>query len=373
MPKLNLTDLAIQRLKPEEKGTRYFDDQLPGFGILVGAKAKTFIVMHGRERKVTTIGRYPDMSLKDARQEARRILADPTAPKARKTYAEAVEAYLKARKPNVKAVTYQHYAYYLQTLAFKVNMADLTKADIKKGLELWEGKKRAQNACHAALRTFLNWCVEEEIIDRHPVFRSRSPNTTPSRDRVLTDAELVAIWNATDFKPYGYLIRLLMLTAARKMEVRTLTIDGDYITFKATKNKLDHSLPITPLIRAHLMPEPYKFDNWEREKRRLDARCGVTGWTVHDLRRSWATNAIRLGVTSDTVEAVLNHKKQGVQAVYQRWKYIEEMREALLTVEAHLVKITTPRASTPEPSTAPTYGVGDEDTEQARAEDQGHY
>lgn len=365
--RLAFTDLAIQRLKHPEKGqVRHFDTGLPGFGLTIGTRAKTFIVMHGVERKVTTIGRYPDMSLKDARQEAKRILADPTAPKARKTYQEAVEAYLKARKPHVKAVTYQHYAYYLNTLAFKGNLADLTKGDIKKGLEQWEGKKRAQNACHSALRTFLNWCVEEEIIDRHPLYRSRAPNKTPSRDRVLTDAELVAIWNATDFKPYGYLIRLLMLTAARKMEVRNLVIDGEYITFKATKNKLDHSLPITPLIRAHLISEPYKFDNWEREKRRLDKACGVYGWTVHDLRRTAATNMARLGVPSDHVEAVLNHKQEELQATYQRWRYAPQIQEALLTLEAHIVKITTPRASTPEPSTAP-YGVEDDHTDRKEA------
>jgi integrase len=368
MPKLNLTDLAIQRLKPEEKGTRYFDDQLPGFGILVGAKAKTFIVMHGRERKVTSLGRYPDMTLKEARQEAKRILADPTAPKARKTYAEAVEAYLKARKPHVKAVTYQHYAYYLNALAFKGNLADLTKADIKKGLEQWEGKKRAQNACFAALKSCLNWAVQEEIIDHHPINRTRVPNKTPSRDRVLTDDEIVTIWRHTDHKPYGWLWRLALLTGARKMELRNLVVEGDYITFKATKNKTDHSLPITPLIRAHLIPQPYKFDNYEREKRRLDAKVKIPHYTLHDARRTAASVLARIGgtVTSDHIEALLNHKQDDLKATYQRWSYMPEIKNCLLTLEAHIVKILTAQGINPEPSTAPL-GAEDEDTEQARA------
>lgn len=366
MPKIALTDLAIQRLKAEDGQVRYFDQSTPGFGLLVGKRAKTFFVITGKERRMTTLGAYGEISLKDARAEARRILANPTTPKAAKTYAQAVDAYLKERKPHLTHETYRHYKRYLDNFAFTGNLADINKLDIKKGVAQWEGHRRGQNNFFAALRTFLNWCVEQEIITHHPINHARLPNRAISRDRVLTDEELAAIWKHTDHAPYGNLIRLLMLTGARKMEIRHLVVEGDYITFKATKNKTDHSLPITPLIRAHLLPQPYTFDNWEREKIKLDKRSGVTNWVVHDLRRSAATNLIRLGVRSDVVEqAILNHKRQGIAAVYQRWKFVEEAREALLTLEAHIVKITTARVQ-PEPSTAP-YGVGDDHTDRKEA------
>lgn len=358
--RLAFTDLAIQRLKHPEKGqVRHFDSALAGFGLTIGTKTKTFIVMHGVERKVTTIGRYPDMSLKDARQQAKTLLASPSAPKARVSYADAVDAYLKARKGHVSHETYRHYTRYLKGLAFKGNLADLTKADIKTGLAIWEGHKRAQNNCFAALKSFLNHCVEHDLIDRHPINRTRIPHRTQSRDRVLTDEEIVKLWNATDYKPYGYLVRLALLTAGRKLEVRHMQLDGDSILFKDTKNKTDHYLPITPLVRQHLMLEPYTFDNYEREKIRLDKRTGVTGWVLHDCRRTWAYLAGKCGVRPEVIERVLNHKKTGIVAVYQRYQYHDEMREALLTVEAYIIKITTPRASTPEPSTAPN-GVRDE-------------
>lgn len=339
MPKTNLTDLAIQRLKTEDGQTRYFDESTPGFGILVGKRAKTFFVVTGKERRMQTLGAYPATSLKDARSEAKRILADPTAPKPRQSYAEAVNAFEKARTGHVKATTLKRYRFYLDTLAFTQSLADLTKTDIKTGLAKWDGKKRAQNACHSALRTFLNWCVEEELIERNPLYRARSPNKTPSRDRILTDTEIVKIWNATDFKPYGYLVRLALLTAGRKMEVRTLKVDGDLIVFKDTKNRTDHHLPITPLVRQHLMLEPYKFDNHEREKVRLDKATGVTGYTLHDLRRTWAYLAGRLGVRPEVIERVLNHKRTGIVEVYQRYQYIPEMAEALVLVENHIQQL----------------------------------
>ena len=80
----NLTDLAIQRLK-SDKQTRVMDTQLKGFGVLVSQSTKTFIVIKGKQRKLTTLGRYPAVSLKTARSDAKRILADESTSTASKT------------------------------------------------------------------------------------------------------------------------------------------------------------------------------------------------------------------------------------------------------------------------------------------------
>lgn len=328
-----------------DKQTRVMDTQLRGFGVLVSQTTKTFIVIKGKERRLTTLGRYPSVSLKNARRDAQRILADQSTTSPSTLYPDAVQGFLKAKAGHIKPRTIERYRYYLERLAFTGNVHDITRQKIKEKLALFDGTPRAQNASFSILRTFLNWCVEEGVLDTHPAYRAKAPNPLQSRKRVLTDDELKAIWNATDFKPYGYIIRLLILTGARRSEIRTLTTTGEYITFKDTKNKTDHSLPITPLVRAHLM-EPYAFNNWQREKERLDTRSGVKGWTVHDIRRSWATNAARLGIRPETIERVLNHKQTGIQEVYQRWHYHPEIHHALLTHEHFITTLVAPGQST---------------------------
>lgn len=336
--RLNLTDVAIQRLKSDAQ-TRVMDTQLRGFGILVSKTTKTFIVVYGKERKLVTLGRYPDLSLKEARNQARQHLAAPTkAP--RKTYQEALEAFLAHAKGRTKETTSRRYRYYLEALSFG-KLSDITRDAIHKELKRFDGKPRAQNACHSILRTFLNYCVQHDLLDRHPIFRARSPNIEKSRERVLSDEELKAIWNAADSPPYGYIVRLLILTGARKMEVRNLVSNGTHITFKDTKNRTDHHLPITPLIREHLMGT-YTWNNWQRDKERLDERSGVTAWRLHDLRRTFATNCVRLGVHPETVERLLNHKTGGIKAVYQRWHYMPEMEKALDTHEAFIRTLVAP-------------------------------
>ena len=70
--------------------------------------------------------------------------------------------------------------------------------------------------------------------------------------------------------------------------------------------------------------------------------AGVTGWRLHDLRRSVATGMQRLGVRLETIEAVLGHvsgSRAGVIGVYQRHKFAEEAREALVAWGAHLQRL----------------------------------
>jgi integrase len=74
------------------------------------------------------------------------------------------------------------------------------------------------------------------------------------------------------------------------------------------------------------------INNDSRMKRRLDKASGVTGWTLHDIRRSVATGLQRLGVRLEVTEAVLNHvggSRAGIVGVYQRHEYADEKRVAL--------------------------------------------
>ena len=78
----------------------------------------------------------------------------------------------------------------------------------------------AANLAHGTVRTFFNWCVENDLIANSPVFGVRAPNKQTPRDRVLTDDELKAVWRATEKRPsVGTILRLLILTGQRRGEV----------------------------------------------------------------------------------------------------------------------------------------------------------
>jgi len=76
--RISLTDMTLRNLKAPEKGQRtYLDKNLHGFGVRVSqGGTKTFTLMHGPNRQLTTIGRVGIVSLATAREKARNILAE---------------------------------------------------------------------------------------------------------------------------------------------------------------------------------------------------------------------------------------------------------------------------------------------------------
>jgi integrase len=81
---------------------------------------------------------------------------------------------------------------------------------------------------------------------------------------------------------------------------------------------------------------------WSRAKHMLDAAAGVSNWRLHDLRRTMATGCQKLGVSLQTVEAVLGHvsgSRAGVVGVYQVHDYAKEKRAALELWARHVAKL----------------------------------
>jgi integrase len=85
------------------------------------------------------------------------------------------------------------------------------------------------------------------------------------------------------------------------------------------------------------------FSGFSKSKGRLDALSGVTGWRLHDLRRTMRTNLAGLRVNPDTAERVLGHVIGGVRGVYDRYAYLEEKRDALDRWAARLRSIAGPQ------------------------------
>jgi len=84
------------------------------------------------------------------------------------------------------------------------------------------------------------------------------------------------------------------------------------------------------------------FQEFSRAKRRLDQLSGVTGWRLHDLRRTCVSGMARLGVAPHVADKVLNHQAgtiSGVAAVYQRHDFLKERLEALDLWGAHVGRL----------------------------------
>ena len=81
------------------------------------------------------------------------------------------------------------------------------------------------------------------------------------------------------------------------------------------------------------------YTAWGRGKDALDARSGVSAWTVHDIRRTVATRMADLGVQPHIIEQILNHRsghKAGPAGIYNRSNYEREVRAALALWEDHV-------------------------------------
>jgi integrase len=81
------------------------------------------------------------------------------------------------------------------------------------------------------------------------------------------------------------------------------------------------------------------FNGWSKSKAALDELSGVTDWTLHDLRRTFATIHARIGTPVHVTEKLLNHisgTHAGVVGIYQRHSYMPEMRKAVEAYDAYL-------------------------------------
>jgi hypothetical protein len=108
MPNLGLTEISVRALKGSGKYISYWCDLTPGFCVRVGKRTKTFCVVRGKDRERISIGKWPDLSVSDARTEAKRLLAaEPESKTISRTFPEARALFLdenyRARKPKTKA------------------------------------------------------------------------------------------------------------------------------------------------------------------------------------------------------------------------------------------------------------------------------
>jgi integrase len=237
----------------------------------------------------------------------------------------------------------------------------ITLRDVAARIAAIQGEYGAATAARArsVLSSFFVWAMRMGVCAANPVINSERPQTT-ARSRVLTPNELVSIWKACGDDAYGKIVRLLILLGARRQEIgglawSELDLESPSWTLPVarSKNKRSHTLPLMPMALAIIRSVPRMasrdrlfgtrtadgYRAWGESKRALDRRCGVAGWTIHDVRRSVATMMADIGVQPHIIEQILNHQsghKAGPAGIYNRSSYQREVRAALALWEDHL-------------------------------------
>jgi integrase len=226
----------------------------------------------------------------------------------------------------------------------------------------------AANRLHAVLSAFFAWAKGKRLVAVNPCTDLERPSEEKARDRVLTDDELRKVWLAAGEigHPHAGIVKLLILTGQRRGEIADLRwpeIDLDerviHLPKERTKNARAHDVPLSAQALAVIAGLPRLVDVelaftvkrrpfrsfWDLKKR-LDEVSGVTGWTLHDIRRTVASGLQRLGVRLEVTEAVLNHRSgstAGIVGVYQRHDYAAEKRDALQRWADHVDALVTGR------------------------------
>jgi integrase len=347
--------------------------------------ARSYVVQyraHGRSRRLTLDASA--LSLDAAKREARKHLGevakggDPLTERRRESAAASdtlravAEAYF--RREGKKIRTMDERRRTLERLVFPAlgprPIDGIGRSDIVRLLDKIEdtsGPVMADRTL-AYLRKIMNWHATRSDTFRTPIVRgmARTKPAERARDRILTDDEIRRLWQTTQRYPgpFSSLVRFLLLSACRRGEALFMTrneLNGrDWLIPAARhKSKREFLLPLSKAAAGVLAAMPaigpangYVFTlngktplgAESKAKAKLDKVSGVTGWTLHDCRRTARSLMSRAGVPSDHAERALSHVISGVRQVYDRFDFKQEKQAACEALAREIAAIVGRKA-----------------------------
>jgi len=360
------------------KRLEIFDALLPGFGVRVstnGHKSFFCVVRHlGRLRRFT-IGPYPRISLSDAREVARNLMSQadrnlPVEPSAnaqklRDIIPQFIELYARPKNRGWQGAERLLMRNFKPLL--EMPLGEIKRTHVVRVLDdiMARGRPGTANHSLATIKKLMNWALDRGTIEINPITGLAPPGKKLSRDRVLNDDEVQQLMTAAlaEGYPFGSLYLILLYTGQRRGEASgmrwsELSLQRRIWTIPSqrSKNGRAHEVPLSDPISQILTSVPRflgsdfvftttgttPISGFGRAKDRVELALGCSDWRVHDLRRTAASGMARLGVAPHVIEAVLNHRSgqiSGVAAVYNRYRYQAEMREALSLWAEHLTRL----------------------------------
>lgn len=339
------------------KAGEYWDAAVPGFSLRVmasGYRSFSFRYRSGGYKRLSW--KFPAYSLAEAREEALKAIraaerGEVPATRQISPSRPLPTVYLEHLKKTVRRWKTAE-----TELSYVLPWKERSKAEIKELVAGIAKKHPVQaNRVLSRLRAMYNWAVSEDLRTDNPTLGIKKSPEKP-RARVLSDDELKAIWLASDKLSYPAqeIIRLLILTGQRRDEVRELhsreidrRMKNWVIPAERYKTRRSHLVPLSPAALAlcgdrkgfaFSLGGERAFGNLQKPKRTLDKVSGVSGWTLHDIRRTVRTGLSRLGIRPDIAERVIGHSVGGrLGETYDLYSYRDEKLKALETWESFVM------------------------------------
>lgn len=367
-----LTALDVQRLT--ETG---FVGGAPGLQCVVspgGTKSWRLFyrLTGGGKRRSMTLGRYPGLSLSDARKLAHEKLAmaaDGKDPKAERTervearavsVREAVERYLawcgSNNAPRTLASKQSAFAVHILPKLGALPLIDLGRRQILTVLDGLSETPAMRRQLYLYLSHFFGWCVERDLLAANPIADLKPPKPVRARERVLSDEEIAALFDQSGVM--ATIARLCLLTAQRRGSVQAMCrddIDLDRATWTIPGSDMKsgrlHVVPLSDLALGILkdwprLNGPFLFGvGSDGARPYTGASNGMEGlrralgnpdWRLHDLRRTAVTLAQRHGCNLDTIRALTQHKSAGVIGIYARHGFEAEKQAVVEAIAAQV-------------------------------------
>src|SRR5262249_36251341 len=389
--KLDAKTMAGLKLPDGKDEEIFWDGELEDYGCRLrrndsGKVRKSLVVQYrrgGRSPRIT-LGTAEVLGAEQGRRAAKKMLArislgeDPQAEKTARrsadklTFRALADEHLIAKRPTVRPRTIVESQRYLCGPYFKalhsLPIDQIARKDVAARLLAIARECGVVTAIRARshLSGLFAWGIAQGLMGINPAVGAAQLKQPPTRDRVLDNRELAAVWSEAGDDAFGRVVRLLILLGQRRTEVGGMAwseVDIERGTWtipaQRAKNGRAHTLPL-PAAALNIINSVPRMVNrdclfgerssggftlWAFAKAALDDRLGnrVKPWVLHDLRRTFCTRLADLSVLPHTIEAAINHQsghKAGPAVIYNRSIYTNEVRAALALWGDHIRSIT---------------------------------
>lgn len=390
MPKIKLTNSSINKLKTEKTGnTIYWDTELRGFCLWVGARAMTFYAqrdMNGKTVKVK-LGRYGEITAEQARRDAMGILhkmqlgTNPNEEARRLqaqgiTLEEAYETFKWAKKRS--STTLKDYDRCMNIALhdwLKRPLKEITREMVlKRHKRLGEERGTSwANLVMRVLRAVFNYSdgIYEELEIRNPVnalSQTKTWHKVNRRQTYIAASQMENWYTAVKQLPSAIgrdYLRFVWLTGLRLQEAASLPwknvdFSNRIFTVERTKNNKPLVLPLSDFLYDLLLnrkqmseqpgyefsdspfvfPGPGKTSHLVEPKSFVKTVKELTGivFSVHDLRRTFITTANKLGTGGYTIKNLVNHSYSDDVTAGYIVRNIDDLREPMQKITDELLK-----------------------------------